>query len=45
MKSLVYETPVDSEKNLLARVMAAADVGLQDTGDRVNENMVCRYST
>ena len=26
MKSLVYETPVDSEEDLLARVMAAADM-------------------
>ena len=28
-----------SEENLLERVMAAADVGLQGIGDRVYENM------
>ena len=35
MKSLVYEIPVDSEEDLLVRVMAAVDVGLQGIGDRV----------
>ena len=43
MKILVYETPVDSEEDLLARVIAAADVGLPRVGDRVYENMVRRY--
>ena len=43
MKSLVYETPVDSEEDLLARVMAAANVGLPGIGDRVDKNTVCRY--
>ena len=43
MKSLVYETPVDSEEDLLARIMAAADVGLQGIGDHVYQNMVRRY--
>ena len=38
MKSLVYETPVDSKEDLLSQVVAAADIG-----DRVHENMVCRY--
>ena len=43
MKSLVYETFVDSEEDVLARVMAPADVGLQGIGDRVHENIVLRY--
>ena len=43
MKSFIYETPVDSEEDLLARVMAAADVGLPSIGDRVYENMVRWY--
>ena len=38
MKSVICETPVESEENLLARVMAAADVG-----DRVYYNMIFRY--
>ena len=42
MKSLVYETPVDSDEELLGRVMAAADVGLQSISDRVYQNMACR---
>ena len=42
MKSLVYKTPVDSEEDLLAWVMAAVDVGLTEIGDRVYENMVRR---
>ena len=40
MKSLVYETPVDSEQDLRVRIMFAADDGLQGLGDRVYENMV-----
>ena len=43
MKSFVYKTPVDSEEDLLARVMAAADIGKKGIGDRVYENMVRRY--
>ena len=43
MKNLVYETPVDSEEDLLAWVMTAVDVGLQGIGDWMYENMVCRY--
>ena len=43
MKSLVYVTPVDSEEDLVAWVLAAVDVGPQSIGDRVYENMVCRY--
>ena len=34
---------MDSEDELLARVMAAADVGLSGIGDRVYQNMVRRY--
>ena len=34
---------MDSEKDLLACVMAAAYVGLQDIGDHVYQNMVRRY--
>ena len=37
MKSLVYETPVDSEEDLLTRVMVAADVGLHRIDDHVYE--------
>ncbi|KAJ8870549.1 hypothetical protein PR048_029572 [Dryococelus australis] len=40
MKSLIYETPVDSEKDLLARIMVAANLGLPGIGDRVYQNMV-----
>ena len=32
MKILIYETPVESEKKLLERVMAATDVGLAGIG-------------
>ena len=42
MKSLVYETPMDSEEDSLAWDMAAADVGLEGIGDRVYEKMVRR---
>ena len=42
MKILIYETSVESEKDLLARVKAAADVVLQGIGVRVYQNMVCR---
>ena len=43
MRSLVYETPVDSEEDLMAWVMTAADIRLQGIGDCVYKNMVCRY--
>ena len=43
MKSLVYENPEELEEDLLAWVMAAADVALQGIGDCVYENMICRY--
>ena len=43
MKSLVYETPVDSGEDLVARIMAAADVRVQDIYDHVYENVVRRY--
>ena len=43
MKSSVYETPVDPEEYLLARVMTETDVGLQGICDHVDENMVHRY--
>ena len=33
MKSLIYETPLESEEDLEAWIMAAADVGLPDIGD------------
>ena len=33
MKSLIYETPVESEKDLQARGGTAADVGLSGIGD------------
>ena len=33
----------DSEEDLMAWIMAEADIGLQDIGDRVYENMVRRY--
>ncbi|XP_068084439.1 outer dense fiber protein 2 [Anabrus simplex] len=39
MKTLIYETPVESNEDLLARVMAAADVGGPGIDDRVYENM------
>ena len=41
MRSLIYETPVGSEEDMLSRVMTAADVGLQ--GDHAYQNMVRRY--
>ena len=42
-EQLVLRDPVDSEEELLVRVMAAADVGLQGVGDRVSGDMVRRY--
>ena len=43
MKSLIYKTLVESEEDLLARVMAMVDVGLPGIGDCVYQNTVCRY--
>ena len=43
MKSLAYETPVESEEDLLARIMTAAHVGLPGIGDRAFQDMVRRY--
>ena len=43
MKNLIYEIPVESEEDLLARVMAAADVGGPEIDDRVYHNMIRRY--
>ena len=45
MKSLIYEAIGKSEVQLLARVMAAADIDLPDRpiGDRVYQNIVRRY--
>ena len=40
MKSLINETHVESKEDLLVRVLAAAAVGLQGSGDRVYHNMV-----
>ena len=44
MKSLVYETPVESEEDLLARIMAAAQEIQETPGifERVYENMLRR---
>ena len=33
MKTLIYETPVESEEDLLARLMAAVDVGGPEIAD------------
>ncbi|KAJ8881860.1 hypothetical protein PR048_018346 [Dryococelus australis] len=43
MKGLIYHTSVESEEELLARIMAAADLGLLGIGDRVYQKMVRRY--
>ncbi|KAJ8866390.1 hypothetical protein PR048_032233 [Dryococelus australis] len=43
MNGVVYETPVESEEDLLARIMAAEELGLPGIGDRVYRNMVRRY--
>ena len=43
MKSLFTIPPVKSEEELLARVMAEEDDGLQGIGNRVYKNMVRRY--
>ena len=34
---------MESEKDMLARVMITEDVGLPDTDDRVYQNMVRKY--
>ena len=43
MKDLIYETSVESEEDLLTRVMAAVDIGLPGIGDRVYQNIVYTY--
>ena len=43
MKSLIYETPLASVEDILARVMIAADVGGQRIGNRVCQNMIRKY--
>ena len=42
-ENLDFETPAKSEDNLLALVMAAADVGLQGIDDRVYQNISGEY--
>ena len=46
MKNLVYETPVESEGDLLARILAAAQIIEHTPGPvgRVYENMCLRYT-
>ena len=43
IKSLVYETPVDSEEELLARVMAAMHVGLKGIKNTINIHSFINY--
>ncbi|KAJ8878129.1 hypothetical protein PR048_022596 [Dryococelus australis] len=43
MKGLINQTSVESEEELLARVMAAVDLGRPGIGDRVYQNMARRY--
>ena len=43
MKSLIYDTPVSIEENLLARVMAVTDVGGSRIGDRMYQSTIWRY--
>ena len=42
MKSLIYETPVESEEDMLVQAMAAQDVELPGIGDHVYQNMVLK---
>ena len=46
MKNFVYETPVKSEEDLLARILAAAEIIEHAPGfvGRVYENMRRRYT-
>ena len=46
MKSLVYQTPVDTVDHLLARVLGAAQEIPQTPGviERVYQNMIRRYN-
>lgn len=46
MKSMVYETPVETEEELLARVMVAAQEinGTPGVMERVYRNMIRRYN-
>ena len=43
MKTLIYETLLETEEDLLERVMAAANVGVPGIGDRVYQNTAQRY--
>ena len=46
MKSLVYETPVDTVEDLVARVLTAAQEIQQTQGvmERVYQNLIRRYT-
>ena len=44
MKSLIYDTPLESEEDLLARIMAASDDGVRSIGDHVYQNKVRSYT-
>ncbi|KAJ8874554.1 hypothetical protein PR048_025417 [Dryococelus australis] len=43
MKGVIYETPVESEEELLARIVAAGDLGIPGVSGRVRQNMIRRY--
>ncbi|KAJ8892551.1 hypothetical protein PR048_005132 [Dryococelus australis] len=43
MKVVIYETPVELEWGMLARIMAAANLALPGIGDRVYQNMAVEY--
>ncbi|KAJ8870558.1 hypothetical protein PR048_029581 [Dryococelus australis] len=43
VKGVIYETPVESEEDLLVMIMAATDLGLPGIGDSVYQNVVRRY--
>ena len=43
MKSLIYETPVASEEDLLDRIISPADVGGPRISDRMYQNMARSY--
>jgi len=47
MKRLVYETPVQSEEDLVARIVVASDIIQNTPGifDRIIFNMLRRYNT
>ncbi|KAJ8881440.1 hypothetical protein PR048_017921 [Dryococelus australis] len=43
MKGLIYQTSVESEEELLVRIIAVANLGRPGIGDFVYQNMVRRY--